>query len=249
MFITSKVIPASYQGISFQEITYQSDEFEVKGLLYEPKLVARIVIYLRGGKGQVGTLRPAGLMRFAYPNTLVAAPYYRGTHHNGQDEFGGSDREDVYALVRILRKKYPDVPLHFIGFSRGGIQGLVTYQDSDVTSFITWGGVSSIYYMYDERLDLRSMLKRIVGPITDKAAYDKREGIDLIKADSPPIMIIHGTEDRQVNIAHGRMLEERLKLLGVKHKAIYLEGEAHVLRPDNERMILKEIYRWMLAVE
>lgn len=104
MFITSKVIPASYQGISFQEITYQSDAFEVKGLLYEPKLVARIVIYLRGGKGQVGTLRPAGLMRFAYPNTLVAAPYYRGTHHNGQDEFGGSDREDVYALVRILRK-------------------------------------------------------------------------------------------------------------------------------------------------
>lgn len=249
MFITSKVIPATYKDISFQEITYQSDEFEVKGLLYEPKLVERIIIYLRGGKGQVGTLRPAGLMRFAYPNTLVAAPYYRGTHQNGQDEFGGSDREDVYALVRILRKKYPDVPLHFIGFSRGGIQGLVTYQDSNVTSFITWGGVSSIYYMYDERLDLRSMLKRIVGPISDKAAYDKRDGINLIKADSPPIMIIHGTEDNQVNIAHGKMLEERLKNLGVKHEAIYLDDEAHVLRPDNERKILEEIYRWMLAVE
>ncbi|WP_414042564.1 alpha/beta hydrolase family protein [Macrococcus sp. EM39E] len=249
MFINKKSIQATYQGIVFKEVTYQSDEFEVKGLLYEPQNVDRIVIYLRGGKGQVGILRPAGLMRFAYSNTLVAAPYYRGTHQNGQDEFGGADQEDVYALVRILREQYPKVPLHFIGFSRGGIQGLVTYQASKVTSFITWGGVSSIYYMYNERQDLRGMLKRIIGPITNKVEYDKREGLALIKADSPPIMIIHGTADKQVNVAHGKMLEERLISLGVYHKVIYIQNEAHVLRPDNERMILEEIYEWMKDVE
>lgn len=249
MWKHSRVIPAQYLGIDFQEITYDSDEYEVKGLLYEPEKVLRIIIYLRGGKGQVGTLRPAGLMRFAYPDTLVAAPFYRGTHQNGHDEFGGADREDVYALVRKLRKKYLNVPLHFIGFSRGGIQGLVTYQKSEVTSFITWGGVSSIYYMYDERQDLRSMLKRIVGDITNKDEYDRREGLALVRPDSPPVMIIHGTDDRQVNIAHGKMLEEKLIELGVKHKAIYIEGEQHVLRPDNERKVLAAIYEWMKEVE
>lgn len=241
-------INAQLGGISFEMFDYQSDDYVVKAMIYEPKHVKRIIIYLRGGKGAVGTVRPARLMQFAYKDTLVAAPYYRGTHQNGQDEFAGADREDVYALVKLLRAQY-DVPIHFVGFSRGGIQGLVTYQEAGVTSFITWGGVSSIYYMYDERQDLRSMLKRIVGPISNKAAYDRREGINLVTKDSPPIMIIHGTEDKLVSIEHAYMLIDKLKQLEIKHEVLFIEGEQHVMRPDNERYVLQEIERWMEEVE
>lgn len=247
MFNRTK-INAQFDGIPFETFDYQSDEYIVKAMIYEPKHVKRIIIYLRGGKGAVGTVRPTRLMQFAYKDTLVAAPYYRGTHQNGQDEFGGADREDVHALVRILRAKY-DVPIHFIGFSRGGIQGLVTYQEARVTSFITWGGVSSIYYMYDERQDLRSMLKRIVGPISNKSEYDRREGIELITKDSPPVMVIHGTEDKQVNVQHAYMLIDKLKLLGIKHEVVFIDGEHHVMRPDNERYVLQQIEKWMEAVE
>lgn len=241
-------INAQLGGIPFETFDYQSDDYVVKAMIYEPKHVKRIIIYLRGGKGAVGTVRPARLMQFAYKDTLVAAPYYRGTHQNGQDEFAGADREDVYALVRLLRAQY-DVPIHFVGFSRGGIQGLVTYQEAGVTSFITWGGVSSIYYMYDERQDLRSMLKRIVGPISNKAAYDRREGINLVTKDSPPIMIIHGTEDKLVSIEHAYILIDKLKQLEIKHEVLFIEGEQHVMRPDNERYVLQEIERWMEEVE
>ena len=241
-------INAQLGGIPFEMFDYQSDDYVVKAMIYEPKHVKRIIIYLRGGKGAVGTVRPARLMQFAYKDTLVAAPYYRGTHQNGQDEFAGADREDVYALVKLLRAQY-DVPIHFVGFSRGGIQGLVTYQEADVTSFITWGGVSSIYYMYDERQDLRSMLKRIVGPISNKAAYDRREGINLVKKDSPPIMIIHGTEDKLVSIEHAYILIDKLKQLEIKHEVLFIEGEQHVMRPDNERYVLQEIEKWMEEVE
>lgn len=243
-----KRINAQLGGIPFEMFDYQSDDYVVKAMIYEPKHVKRIIIYLRGGKGAVGTVRPARLMQFAYKDTLVAAPYYRGTHQNGQDEFAGADREDVYALVKLLRAQY-DVPIHFVGFSRGGIQGLVTYQEAGVTSFITWGGVSSIYYMYDERQDLRSMLKRIVGPISNKAAYDRREGINLVTKDSPPIMIIHGTEDKLVSIEHAYMLIDKLKQLEIKHEVLFIEGEQHVMRPDNERYVLQEIERWMEEVE
>lgn len=241
-------INAQLGGIPFEMFDYQSDDYVVKAMIYEPKHVKRIIIYLRGGKGAVGTVRPARLMQFAYKDTLVAAPYYRGTHQNGQDEFAGADREDVYALVKLLRAQY-DVPIHFVGFSRGGIQGLVTYQEAGVTSFIIWGGVSSIYYMYDERQDLRSMLKRIVGPISNKAAYDRREGINLVTKDSPPIMIIHGTEDKLVSIEHAYMLIDKLKQLEIKHEVLFIEGEQHVMRPDNERYVLQEIERWMEEVE
>lgn len=241
-------INAQLGGISFEMFDYQSDDYVVKAMIYEPKHVKRIIIYLRGGKGAVGTVRPARLMQFAYKDTLVAAPYYRGTHQNGQDEFAGADREDVYALVKLLRAQY-DVPIHFVGFSRGGIQGLVTYQEAGVTSFITWGGVSSIYYMYNERQDLRSMLKRIVGPISNKAAYDRREGINLVTKDSPPIMIIHGTEDKLVSIEHAYMLIDKLKQLEIKHEVLFIEGEQHVMRPDNERYVLQEIEKWMEEVE
>ena len=41
------------------------------------KTVKRIVVYLRGGKGQVGRVRAARLMQFANENTLVVGPYYR----------------------------------------------------------------------------------------------------------------------------------------------------------------------------
>lgn len=241
-------INAQLGGIPFEMFDYQSDDYVVKAMIYEPRHVKRIIIYLRGGKGAVGTVRPARLMQFAYKDTLVAAPYYRGTHQNGQDEFAGADREDVYALVKLLRAQY-DVPIHFVGFSRGGIQGLVTYQEAGVTSFITWGGVSSIYYMYDERQDLRSMLKRIVGPISNKAAYDRREGINLVTKDSPPIMIIHGTEDKLVSIEHAYMLIDKLKQLEIKHEVLFIEGEQHVMRPDNERYVLQEIEKWMEEVE
>ncbi|UTG99580.1 alpha/beta hydrolase family protein [Macrococcoides canis] len=247
MFNRTK-INAQLGGIPFETFDYQSDDYIVKAMIYEPNHVKRIVIYLRGGKGAVGTVRPARLMQFAYKDTLVAAPYYRGTHQNGQDEFGGADREDVYALVRLLKAQY-DVPIHFVGFSRGGIQGLVTYQEADVTSFITWGGVSSIYYMYDERQDLRSMLKRIVGPISNKEAYDRREGINLVTKDSPPIMIIHGTEDKLVSIEHAYLLVDKLKQLGIKHEVLFIEGEHHVMRPDNERYVLQQIEKWMEEVE
>ena len=50
-----------------------------------------------------------------------------------------------------------------VGFSRGGLQGLLTFNDLPVDSYMIWGGVSDIHLMYEERVDLRGMLRRMVG--------------------------------------------------------------------------------------
>ena len=66
-------------------------------------------------------------------------------------------------LLRLLHDKYPQAFIHMVGFSRGGLQGLLTFQDLPVTSYTIWGGVSDIDLMYEERVDLRGMLRRMIG--------------------------------------------------------------------------------------
>ena len=174
----------------------------------------RIVVYLRGGKGQVGRVRAARLMQFANENTLVVGPYYRGSNGSeGRDEFANADLKDVTYLIKILKQRFPNAYIHMIGFSRGGIQGLLTYQDYPVDSYIIWGGVSSMHLMYEERTDLRGMLRRMVGhPSKNKESYDQRDAIKLIDSNSSPILIVHGGKDKQVGIHHAYYLEEQLKL-------------------------------------
>ena len=181
------------------------------------KTVKRIVVYLRGGKGQVGRVRAARLMQFANDNTLVVGPYYRGSNGSeGRDEFANADLKDVTYLIKILKQRFPNAYIHMIGFSRGGIQGLLTYQDYPVDSYIIWGGVSSMHLMYEERTDLRGMLRRMVGhPSKNKESYDQRDAIKLIDSNSSPILIVHGGKDKQVGIHHAYYLEEQLKLKGV----------------------------------
>ncbi|RIO54410.1 S9 family peptidase, partial [Mammaliicoccus sciuri] len=122
----------------FEEVTYCVDNLKVRGLLMTPKEdVKRIVIYLRGGKGQVGKVRAARMMQFANTNTLVFGPYYRGNNGSeGKDEFYGADLNDVTVAIRILHQKYPYAAIHMVGFSRGGLQGLLTFQDLPISSYI-----------------------------------------------------------------------------------------------------------------
>ena len=169
----------------------------------------RIVVYLRG-KGQVGRVRAARLMQFANENTLVVGPYYRSNGSEGRDEFANADLKDVTYLIKILKQRFL-MHIYMIGFSRGGIQGLLTYQDYPVDSYIIWGGVSSMHLMYEERTDLRGMLRRMVGhPSKNKESYDQRDAIKLIDSNSSPILIVHGGKDKQVGIHHA-YLEEQLK--------------------------------------
>ena len=164
-FIKRKRMPIESFTHHFEEVTYLSDDLKVKALMMTPyQNVKRIVVYLRGGKGQVGRVRAGRLMQFADDNTLVIGPYYRGNNGSeGRDEFYRGDLNDVTQLLRLLHGKYPQAFIHMIGFSRGGLQGLLTFQDLPVNSYIIWGGVSDIYLMYEERVDLRGMLRRMIG--------------------------------------------------------------------------------------
>lgn len=253
-FIKIKKMPIASQLHQFDEVTYKVDNLNIKALMMTPNnsnAIKRIVVYLRGGKGQVGRVRAARLMQFADEYTLVVGPYYRGNNGSeGKDEFYRGDLNDVTELIRLLHDKYPLAFIHMVGFSRGGLQGLLTFQDLPVNSYIIWGGVSDIHLMYEERVDLRGMLRRMVGhPKKDKEAYDQRNALKGISADSPPILIVHGGKDRQVGIHQAYDLEEKLKQKGAYCDSFYQLEEGHVPRPFAMKKALRRIHQWMNDIE
>lgn len=253
-FTKIKKMPIDAHTHHFDEVTYKVDGLNVKALMMTPvdqNVIQRIVIYLRGGKGQVGRVRAARLMQFANEHTIVIGPYYRGNNGSeGKDEFYRGDLNDVTQLIRLLHDKYPSAYIHMIGFSRGGLQGLLTFQDLPVNSFIIWGGVSDIHLMYEERVDLRGMLRRMVGhPKKDKDAYEQRNAMKTIDSTSPPILIVHGGKDKQVGIHQAYDLEEKLRAKRVYYETFYQLDEGHVPRPPAMKETLSKIQQWMTNIE
>ncbi len=247
-----KRMPVELENHLCSEVTYEVDGLKLKGLLLEPKQqVNRIVVYLRGGKGQVGRVRTARLLQFSNSQTLVFAPYYRGNNGSeGKDQFCGDDLHDVTIALDHLRASYPETPIHMVGFSRGGIQGLLTFQQLPVTSFIIWGGVADLRMMYEERVDLRGMMRRMIGhPRKHPEAYRDRDALSQLHQQSPPILIVHGGTDRQVDIQQARHLEGVLKRVGATYETWYQPTEGHVPRPPYMRATLTHIHDWMTRVE
>lgn len=228
-------MPFEHKKWCAEEVTYYSDDYKVRALMVRPRQddkVHHINIYLRGGKGQVGRVRLGRLLQFMRDDAITVGPYYRGNNGGeGMDELAGADIEDVVALIKILKCQYPDACVNLIAFSRGGLQALNTLRHVEVHSLLMLNAVSSIYEMYEERVDLRGMMRRMVGhPKKDQASYDKREAI-IQRLHLPRMLVIHGSKDKLVDIKHAQILTEYLKRLGHPYTYNVLEGERHALTP------------------
>lgn len=157
---------------------------------------------------------------------------------------------DVTVAADMLKARYPQASLHLVGFSRGGIQGLLTFQTVEADSYIIWGGVTDLHLMYEERVDLRGMLRRMIGhPKKDIAAYESRNALKDIYAGVPPILIIHGGKDVQVGIHQAYFLEQHLKNVGARFDTLYQMDEGHVPRPPAMKHVLARIQQWMTDIE
>ncbi|MED4797744.1 prolyl oligopeptidase family serine peptidase, partial [Priestia megaterium] len=157
--------PSSNPRVALWVITYACQGLKIKGMLAEPKEKGMYdgFLYLRGGIKNVGTVRPARLIQFASQGFIVMAPFYRGNQGGeGNEDFAGDDRYDAFAAYDLL-KQLPNVyhdRIHIFGFSRGGVMALLTaIEKNDSRSLVLWGGVTDMVLTYEEREDLRRMMK------------------------------------------------------------------------------------------
>lgn len=245
--------PSPHPGISLYMVSYLSNGLVVKGLLAEPKEsgVYDGFLYLRGGIKNVGTVRPSRIIQFASQGFVVFAPFYRGNQGGeGDEDFAFEDRWDAIAGFELL-KRHPMVNpgrVHLFGFSRGGIMALWTaISCPDAASLVTWGGVSDMVLTYEERIDLRRMLKRVIGgsPMKYPDAYKARTPLYHTERISCDVLIIHGEDDENVSIQHAVMLEERLTDAQKQVETWYFPGFTHYFPPKINRQIVRDLTKWM----
>ena len=251
---TKKPYPSPNPHVRLTEIVYWSEGLRVKGMLAEPKEQGNYsgILYLRGGIQSIGMVRPARIAQFAAQGFVVFAPYYRGNRGGeGRDEFAGADRWDAVHAVDVL-KHYSNENVHLLAFSRGGIMALWTaILRQNITSVVTWAGVTDTVLTYKERPDMRRMMKRLYGgtPNTALAEYEERNPLLRIEESKAPFLIIHGLKDENVYPAQAYLLEEALKLNGQIHETWYFPDYTHFFPPTANRQTVKAVCHWMKEQE
>lgn len=243
--------PSPNPNVELTLITYYSSGLKVKGLLAEPKneKTPDAFLYLRGGIKSVGMVRPARIAQFASEGFVVFAPFYRGNQGGeGNEDFGGEDREDAFAGYLLLKSLPAVKNIHVLGFSRGGVMALWTaIQFPETTSVVTWGGVSDMSLTYLERDDLRRMMKRVIGGTPKKypEKYEERTPLYQLERITAPVLIIHGVKDQNVSVGHAYLLENRLKALHKPVESWYFNEFTHYFPPQINRKVVTDLTHWM----
>lgn len=253
-FQTTRRMPSPNPDIALYEVTYRSQTFAVKGLLAVPDCTGSLpgLLYLRGGIGRVGMVRVSRVIEFASRGFIVFAPYYRGNKGGeGREDFCGDDRYDAIDALDVL-KGYGQVDeqqIHVFGFSRGGMMALWTaiYKKDVVRSVVVWGTVSDLSKTYEERVDLRRMLKRVIGGSVYKypERYRWRTPVDDVGSIKAPVLIIHGALDQNVNVDQAFLLQDALKQNHVSHELWLYEHYTHHVPKERNRHIVTQLTDWM----
>ncbi|QTD42659.1 S9 family peptidase [Sporosarcina sp. Te-1] len=255
--ISKRMYPSPNPHVRLQEVTYWSDGLKVKGLLAEPIEDGEYegILYLRGGMQHVGMVRPARIAQFASQGFIVFAPYYRGNRGGeGRDEFAGADRQDAVFGVNVLKQqpKLRKNRIHLYAFSRGGIMALWTaILRDDITSVVSWAGISDIVFTYTEREDMRRMMKRVIGgtPNNMPEAYRERTALFRIQEIKAPVLIIHGMKDENVSFEQAIMLEDALREHDMMYDTWYFPEYTHHFPAAENARIVRELCDWMKKVE
>jgi dipeptidyl aminopeptidase/acylaminoacyl peptidase len=251
--IEKQRFPSPNPRIVLHIVTYWCQGLKIKGLLAEPKEEGEYdgFLYLRGGIKNVGKVRVGRIVQFATQGFVVMAPFYRGNQGGeGNEDFAGEDRYDAIAALTILKKhqKVSSERIHVFGFSRGGVMALFTgLLDDSVKSIVCWGGVSDMALTYFERLDLRRMMKRVIGGTPNKVPelYKWRTPLYNLQNMLAPVLIIHGKKDQNVSVEHSYRLEKRLKELNHPVEAWYFDEFTHYFPPKINRKVVQELTEWM----
>lgn len=249
--VNKKAYPSPNPQVLLTEIIYWSNGFRVKGLLAEPKEKGTYegILYLRGGMQSIGMVRPSRISQFASQGFVVFAPYYRGNRGGeGRDEFAGDDRYDAVYAVDVLKQFIQSPRVHLFSFSRGGIMALWTaIIRNDLTSLVTWAGVTDTALTYRERKDMRRMMKRVIGgsPSNHQELYDERTPLNDVEKIHASVLIIHGEQDEHVSIRQAKLLEESLMSNRKVLETWYFNQYKHQFPPKENAQLVRKICKWM----
>ena len=244
-----------YNQTELNEITYLSDDLNVKGYLSLPRQKGKLpcVIVNRGGNREFGALTSKRALfwlgKIASWGYVVVASQYRGNAGGeGKEEFGGVDVNDVINLIPLLAA-IPEADTSRIGvygWSRGG---MMTYRALTKTkkfkAAIIGAGAANAFKNIEKRPTMETYGYAALIPNyweNKESELKKRSAIywadKLCK--TTPILLLHGSADWRVPPEEA--LEMTNKLYEAKHpfRFVFFEGGDHGLteyRPEVNRLV------------
>jgi len=246
---------AIYQ-VNASQIIYTVDSLNISGYLVRPKIINQslpVIIYNRGGNRDFGTISPSELNYLCFlaeQGYVVLASQYRGnSHSDGKDEIGGADLNDVLALISIADQlPYANSEkIGVLGLSRGGLMAYLASKATDkIDAIAVIGAPTDMFLLIKNRPGMYTnvTLPLIGDTITMKEEYIKRSPIYWYDQINEPTLILHGSEDKRVNVLQANKI---IKLMQKNHQKIkykIFENGNHELSNIDDEIIDKYILDW-----
>ncbi|WP_415837718.1 alpha/beta hydrolase family protein, partial [Shewanella livingstonensis] len=216
-----------------------------------------VLVYNRGGNGNFGGVVFGSMMQNLFPianeGFVIIGSQYRGTftkNPSAHDEFGGSDVNDVTALLDYIPsiEGADEQRIGMYGASRGGMQThLALKKTSKIKAIATIAGTTDLL----KELDFRPAMEKVYAnriPYYDKnkvAELERRSVLKWVSELSPniPILLLHGENDKRVSAKNSIELASALTKNSIPHKLIIYPNDNHGLMQNKEKAN-KELVSW-----
>jgi len=226
------------------------------------------VVFLFGGGWREGDRRQMrhfveGMARLGY---VGVAPDYRlvpAARFPAQ-------LEDCKAAIRWLRAHAAEYGIRadrigVVGFSAGGhlaaMLGVTRPQDgfegvaapaeasSRVQAVVSFFGPTDFSTRdWPADLEREVIVPFLGGSWADRPdAYRKASPIGYVRAEAPPFLFFHGSDDRLVPVDQSRRLADRLSRVGVPAQVVVLDGEGHALRDATNQKAMAQMLDFLAA--
>jgi dipeptidyl aminopeptidase/acylaminoacyl peptidase len=225
-------------------ITYESDGLTITGLMALPSTITRnahpVLMFNRGGSGEYGKLTVLNVLRhlapFVQKGYLVFASNYRGNDGGeGEDEFGGRDLDDVFALLAIAKNHqgFDGKNAYMLGHSRGGMMTYIALKRDPhcVNAAISLAGLSDVRHFRTNHT---------------QADHIERSALCWPQDIHTPLLLLHGDADEAVEVEQSIALNAALKERGKEVELHIYPGGNHSLYRFWDDVVVRSA-SWMEA--
>lgn len=245
-------------SVEIYQISYLSDGLKINGYVVRPKKEGNYpcIIYNRGGNREFGALEPIHAVYFlatlAKEGYVVIASQYRGNAGSeGQEEFGGSDINDVLILPKVLEEiEFADTSrIGMYGWSRGGMMTYLALAKSDrIKAAVVGGAVSDKFASIEDRPVFDTLVLPEVIPNYKENRNEelwKRSAIKWVDKfpEDVPILLLHGNSDWRVKVEQSLNLALEFEKYRIPYRLIVFEGADHGIREFREE-VDEQVKNW-----